>query len=577
MIAKNKKGKSFGGCVRYVINEGCEVLEAEGVDAEDATTITRDFAIQRSGRPEIKQPVGHIAVSFSPEDSPRMTGDFMLKLAHEYMAEMNIRNTQYIVVRHHNTDHEHFHIVYNRIDNDLKLISVNNDYRRNVAACKKLKDRHGLTYGTGKEKVNRPKLTGADKVKYQIHDEIAANLPHSTSYTDLEKRLRQAGITIQYKYRSGAEESPENIQGISFAKGGITFKGSRIDRKFSHANVSKVLSVNLNEAWEKMKDMIMPEVEMKPHAPRYPVIYGVEITAEQDKTLNNGGHIYLKNMVPEDENGKFSAYVFYDDEKTTPITCPDNPDTMIDYNGFMIRLRDIRLIGEGFVAHADVKLQGETDIQKLFVWKDPQGNDIMYSPTDPHLPAPPMVIRGVEITAEQENTLHDGGHIFLEGMDKRDGSGKFSSHVFMDDERKQLFFSKADPDTFVKYGGYEMRLRDKRQVEKGLTTRAIIRLGDGELAGARLWKDNPDDAGYNVSWDDPRIAKEQIEQVRKEREQSAPSPELPKLQEQEKQVPDNRLRRPPAVNRTPPAVNRTPPPKRTVPPSNKQTKGPKIS
>ena len=543
MIAKNKKGKSFGGCVRYVMNEGAEVLEAEGVDAEDAATITRDFAIQRSGRPEIKQPVGHIAVSFSPEDSARMTGDFMLKLAHEYMVEMGIGNTQYIVVRHHNTDHDHFHIVYNRIDNDLKLISVNNDYRRNVAACKKLKDRYGLTYGTGKEKVNRPKLTGADKVKYQIHDEIAANLPHSTSYADLEKRLRQAGITIQYKYRSGAEESSENIQGVSFAKDGITFKGSQIDRKFSHANISKALSVNLNDAWEKMKDMIMPEVEMKPYTPRYPVIHGVEITAEQDRALNNGDHIWLQNMDREDENGKFSAYVFYDDEKTTPITCPDNPDTMIDHNGFMIRLRDIRLIGEGFVAHTDVKLQGETDFKKLFVWKDPQGNDIMYSPTDPRLPDPPMVIRGVEITAEQEKILHDGGHIFLEGMDKRDGNSKFSSHVFMDDERKRSFFSKADPDTFVRYGEYEMRLRDKRQVEKGLKTRAVIRLAGGELAGAYLWKENPNDAGYNVSWDDPRVAQEQ--------------------HKQEQQQQDNTLRHPPAVNRTPPPP-RTVPPKRTV-------------
>jgi hypothetical protein len=68
-----------------------------------------------------------------------------------------------------------------------------------------LKDRHGLTYGVGKEKVNRQKLTGAEKVKYQIHDEIAANLPKCADYADLEKRLRQAGITIQYKYRSGAE------------------------------------------------------------------------------------------------------------------------------------------------------------------------------------------------------------------------------------------------------------------------------------------------------------------------------------------------------------------------------------
>ena len=136
-------------------------------------------------------------------------------------------------------------------------------------------------------------------------------------------------------------------------------------------------------------------------------------------------------------------------------------------------------------------------------------------------------------------------------MDKRDGNGKFSSHVFMDDERKRLFSSKADPDTFVKYGGYEMRLRDKRQMEKGLTTRAIIRLAGGELAGARLWKENPEDAGYNVSWDDPRITKEQYEQG--------------------KQQHDSTVSHPPAVNRTPPPP-RTVPPKRNVSPP---TKGPK--
>lgn len=243
-------------------------------------------------------------------------------------------------------------------------------------------------------------------------------------------------------------------------------------------------------------------------------------------------------MDRENRSGIFSAYVFYDDEKTKLITCPDSPDTMIDHNGFQIRLRDVCLIGEGFVTHTDVKLQGETDFQKLFVWKAPHGNGIMYLPTDPRLPDPPMVIRGVEITAEQDKSLNDGGYIFLEGMDTKDGSGKFSSHVFMDDERKRLFFNKNDPNEFVKYGVYEMRLRDKRQVEKGLTTRAVIRLSGSELAGARLWKENPEDAGYNVPWDDSRVAKEQREQANKEREQSASSFGPLKQHEQKKQAQD---------------------------------------
>lgn len=187
MIAKNIKGKSFGGCVRYVMNEGCELLEAEGVLADNAESIIRNFAMQRSMRSEIAKPVGHIPVSFAPEDSPWMTNEFMLQLAKEYMQEMGIGNTQYIVVRHHNTDNDHLHIVYNRIDNDLKLISVNNDYKRNIEVCKKLKDRHSLTYGVGKERVKRKKLNHPDKAKYRIYDAVVKILPYCKSESDLKK------------------------------------------------------------------------------------------------------------------------------------------------------------------------------------------------------------------------------------------------------------------------------------------------------------------------------------------------------------------------------------------------------
>ena len=90
-------------------------------------------------------------------------------------------------------------------------------------------------------------MTGSDKVKYQIHDQIVANLPKCRTYEELEKWLQQASITIRYKYRSGAEELPENIQGVLFEKNDIAFKGSEIDRKFSHANLKKELGKNMSE------------------------------------------------------------------------------------------------------------------------------------------------------------------------------------------------------------------------------------------------------------------------------------------------------------------------------------------
>lgn len=206
MIAKNIKGKSFKGCVRYVMHEGAELLEAEGVLAGTTAEIIRSFAMQRSGRREVKQPVGHIPISFAPEDKERMTNSFMVQLAKEYMAEMGIRNTQYIIVRHHNIDNEHLHIVYNRIDNNLKLISVNYDYKRNIKVCKKLKDKHSLTYGEGKERVKREKLKNPDAVKYLLFDIIKAILPYCTNEKEFQSYLQSKGLMSN----SSKDKPPES-------------------------------------------------------------------------------------------------------------------------------------------------------------------------------------------------------------------------------------------------------------------------------------------------------------------------------------------------------------------------------
>ena len=52
------------------------------------------------------------------------------------------------------TDNPHCHIVYNRINNENKLLSDRNDYRRNEQVTKALKSKYGLTYGTDKSNTN---------------------------------------------------------------------------------------------------------------------------------------------------------------------------------------------------------------------------------------------------------------------------------------------------------------------------------------------------------------------------------------------------------------------------------------
>ena len=128
-MAKITKGRDFGGAVRYVT----QILDSKGVLTTDKQSIINSFRLQSQLRPDVKVMVGHISLDFSVEDVDRMSDDFMVKIAWEYMQRMNILNTQFIIARHYDREHPHCHIIFNRIGNNGKVISDRNDRVRCIA------------------------------------------------------------------------------------------------------------------------------------------------------------------------------------------------------------------------------------------------------------------------------------------------------------------------------------------------------------------------------------------------------------------------------------------------------------
>ena len=236
MIGKLKKGASFGGCIRYVTGKDeAKILASDGVLLGTNAEITQSFELQRQLNPRIKKPVGHIALSFKPEDKPRLTDEFMAKIALEYMQMMGITDTQFIIVRHHNTDNPHCHIVYNRINNEGKLISDRNDYRRNEQVTKALKSKYGLTYGTDKSKTNTRKLRNAERAKYEIHNAVNDALKVADSWQKFKSELAKRGVLLELVYK---DKERIKVQGIRFYKDGYSFKGTQICRECSFGKLN---------------------------------------------------------------------------------------------------------------------------------------------------------------------------------------------------------------------------------------------------------------------------------------------------------------------------------------------------
>ena len=261
MIGKIKKGKSFGGCIRYVMGkDNAEIIESDGVLLENIREITASFNYQRELNPKIKQPVGHIALSFKPEDKALLTDEFMAKIAREYMELMGIRNTQFILVRHHNTDNPHCHLVYNRIGYDGKVISSQGDYKRNEIATKLLKNKYGLTYAEDKGKTNVEKLHASERVKYEIFNAVKAALKHSGTWKEFNDYLLRRGIRLEFVKRTREIKRPEDIQGIQFTKDGQTFKASQISREFSFARLNARLGWKTSESQQESERKVQQRI-----------------------------------------------------------------------------------------------------------------------------------------------------------------------------------------------------------------------------------------------------------------------------------------------------------------------------
>ena len=80
--------------------------------------------------------------------------------------------------------------------------------------------------------------------------------------------------------------------------------------------------------------------------------------------------------------------------------------------------------------------------------------------------------------------------------------------MFLNDEKDKAFFCKENPDSYVKYGKYEMRLMDKIKIEAGFVTKAKVKWwGIGTFAYPHLWKENKSDSEYKEAWADPRVTK----------------------------------------------------------------------
>ncbi|MDE5612547.1 MAG: relaxase/mobilization nuclease domain-containing protein [Odoribacter sp.] len=242
MMAKIVKGSNFKGVVDYILdkNKGTQVVVHDGLFMENKETIAMSFNVQSQMNNKVAKPVGHIALSFSKEDEPRLTNRVMAGIALEYMEKMGIRNTQFLIARHFDKEHPHVHIAFNRIDNNGNTISDRNERLRSSRICRELTLKYGLYMADGKENVKRNRLKEPDRTKYELYDLLKTEVGRCGNWNVLVANLNRQGVEVRFKRKGQTNE----VQGVVFTKNGYRFNGSKVDRSFSYSKIDAALQRN---------------------------------------------------------------------------------------------------------------------------------------------------------------------------------------------------------------------------------------------------------------------------------------------------------------------------------------------
>ena len=253
MMAKIVKGSGVRGIVDYILDKKKQatLIDCQGVLFNDNDTIARSFIAQSRLNPRIDKFIGHISLSFSKQDLPRLTDELMIQISREYMEKMGIRDTQYIIGRHYDKEHPHVHIAFNRVDNNGRTISDRNDRYRSERICKELTRKYGLYFANGKEQVKTHRLKEPDKTRYEIYQVLKREVARSSDWTTLLKRLKAEGIDVRFKYKGNTNE----VQGIVFTKNSYHFNGSKIDRCFSYSKIDKALNGNNQSEYQRQYEL----------------------------------------------------------------------------------------------------------------------------------------------------------------------------------------------------------------------------------------------------------------------------------------------------------------------------------
>lgn len=240
MIAKIIKGKDFAGATTYALGpkKGIERAQIVGgnMDGTSAQALTKEFNVTQGHNTRCKQPVFHASLSLPAGE--RLSDEQWNEAATDFLAKMGFKRGQhqFVVIRHTDADHDHVHLIANRINmQTFKAVDLKRDFRRSHKVCRDLEKKFGLSQVSKKDFTKTPVAQGgkADGLRKKIDHAIKV----SGGDKDLALgNLRRQGVEIKFN-----QQRTGRIAGVTFVSDGVALKGSELGKNYSLSGIDRRL------------------------------------------------------------------------------------------------------------------------------------------------------------------------------------------------------------------------------------------------------------------------------------------------------------------------------------------------
>ena len=245
MIGKIVIGKDFYGVLAYnekKVSEGAGYVIDSNIGHSTSMEMTQEFNLIRELRPNLGKAVLHVSLNLPHSDNLDDKG--FASFGCDYLKKMGFDNNQFIMYRHTDTEHEHIHIIANRVRYSGRTVNDSNIKRRSREILNELEKKYGLTQVVGNKNSKKPLTqkeiekilrTGNLPIKLVLQDKIGSAISKAKDTKEFIGLLELQHVSPRFNI----SKTTGRVSGVSFRYQGVVYKGSTLGKRFSWNSIIK--------------------------------------------------------------------------------------------------------------------------------------------------------------------------------------------------------------------------------------------------------------------------------------------------------------------------------------------------